>query len=93
MNTETHYIYRSTENIQLHDRLPALFWMLWATPAKTQVTILPPSSTVYPSPHFLRHPASYYGNESPYKSSQEETRDAMEIRKGYYAVQNQRIHQ
>jgi len=35
MNTETRYIYRATESIQLHDRLPALSWMLWATSAKT----------------------------------------------------------
>jgi hypothetical protein len=92
MNTDIHYIYSATESIQLHDRLPALFWTLWATPAKTQVTILPSSSTVYPSHHLLRHPASHYNNDSPYKNSQEETRDAIEIRMEYCKIQNQRIH-
>ena len=65
MDTEIHYIHKATESIQLHDRIPALFWMLWATPDKTHVTILPPSFTVYPSPHLLRQPASHYDNESP----------------------------
>ena len=92
MNTEILYIYRATESIQLHDRLPAAFWLLWATPATTQVTILPSSTTVYPSPHLLKHPASHYDNESLYKNSREEKRVAIEIRTEYYKVQNQRIH-
>ena len=92
MNTEVHYRCRAIESIQLHDWLPALRWMLSATRAKTQVTILPSSSTVYPSSHLLRHPASHYDNESPYKNSREVTRDAVEIRTEYYKVQNQRIH-
>ena len=69
----------------MHDRLPAQFWLLWATPTKTQVTTLH-SSTVYPSPQLLRHPASHYDHESAYKNSREETRDAIEIRTEYYRV-------